>query len=219
MAAVLSISLWIALATVVPGLVTIAVLYGVVLIIDPSLMQAALPGIDKLGEWALSGAAITIMILTQALGILLEGLLIRRKWLGPDTCEITIPRGVDPCGLLSFTLEPYAEYHGLYLLLAELWDTEDAHGHLQRALAQFFLTINTMISFAAGIVAIPLIMWHGQWNNLLPGIVCVGAIAACLLVSYRVACIRFEVMAKALWAARRRRLHREKTPTAQPVTG
>ena len=219
MAAVLSISLWIALATVVPGLVTIAVLYGVVLIVDPSLLQAALPGIDKLGEWVLSGAAITIMILTQALGILLEGLLIRRQWLGSDTRKITIPPGVDPCGLLSFTLEPYAEYQGLYLLLAELWDTEDAHGHLQRALAQFFLTINTMIAFAAGIVATPLIMWHGQWNNLLPGIVYVGAIAACLLVSYRVACIRFEVMAKALWAARRRRLQREKIPTAQPVAG
>jgi hypothetical protein len=219
MAAVLSISLWIALTTVVPGLVTIAVLYGVLLVVDPSLLQATLPGIDKLGEWVLSGAAITIMILTQALGILLEGLLVRRHWLGPKTRGITIPPGVDPRGLLSFSLEPYSEYEGLYLLLAELRDTEDVHGHLQRALAQFFLTINTMISFSAGIVAIPLFMWRCQWNNLLPGVVCLRTVVGCLLVSYRVARIRFLVMAKALWAARRRRLHREKTPIAQPVAG
>lgn len=213
MAAFLGISLWIALATVVPGLVTIAVLYGAVAMASPSWFQSGFPAAASLGEWVYGGMAITVMVLTQALGILLEGILVRNHWLGPEQREIKIPQGIDPLGLTRFSLEPYAEYQGLYLLLAELRENEDTQGHLQRALAQFFLTNNTMISFTAGIAATLLVMWRAQGANIAMALAYVAVLAACLVVSYAVARIRFEVMAKALWAARRRRIE----PIAEPA--
>jgi hypothetical protein len=216
MQAFLGISVWIALATVLPGLVTIAVLYGAFALANPALLEAGVPAIEGLNEWVFGGLAITIMILTQALGILLEGLFIRNQWLGPAQRDIRIPEGIDPLGLTHFSLEPYAEYQGLYLLLAELREHEDAQGHLQRALAQFFLTNNTLISYASGIVATLLIGWYTAGSDTLMAQIYLAVLAVCLLVSFKVARIRFEVMAKALWAARRRRIEPEEE-TGQKV--
>jgi len=203
MAAFLGISLWIALATVVPGLVTIAALYGAFAATGTTGLEAH---VSLVGEWVPAGIAITVMILTQALGILLERILVRNQWLGPAKRPLAIPTGIDPCGVVEFTLEPYDEYKGLYLLLAELRDDEDSHGHLQRALAQFFLSNNTLVSFSTGLAATLLALWLEPTAHLLGGLIYVGAMAASLLVTFQVAKIRFEVMAKALWAARRRRL-------------
>ena len=203
MAAFLGISVWITLATVVPGLVTLAVVAGAaefVLGVPPDVIVGT--SFFK-SEWVDGGVAITTMLLTQALGILLEKLLVDRHWLGARRVHVRVPAGIDPGGLAEFTLEPYAEYQGIYLLLAELQEHEDAQGHLQRALAQFFLTNNTLVAFAAGIAASVGFMLHSGLTA--PGVAYVAALALCLGVSFRVARIRFLVMAKALWAARRRR--------------
>jgi len=204
MAAFLGISLWIALVTVVPGLVTIAALYGALAATGMAGPEAHL---SLAGEWVPAAIAITVMILTQALGILLERVLFNHRWLGPAQRAVTIPPGIDPDGAVEFTLAPYDEYKGLfYLLLAELRDDEDAYGHLQRALAQFSLSNNTLVSFTAGIFATLLALWLVPTANVSGGLIYAGALAVCLLVSFQVAKIRFEVMAKALWAERRRRL-------------
>lgn len=204
MGAFLGISLWVALATVVPGLVTIAALYGALTIAGYHLASAGFHDSD----WVWSGVAVAVMVLTQAMGILWERFLIARRLLGPERRPLRILGGIDPHGTRHVLLRPYSEYAGLYLLLAELREGEDVQGHLQRALAQFFLTNNTMVSFMLGVgVSLgcviadvapqrePLLWWY------------TAALMACLLISYKVLCIRFEVMGKALWAARRRRLH------------
>ncbi len=134
---------------------------------------------------------------------------MRKRWFGPISKDVEIPQGIDPLGVTKFTLEPYAEYQGLYLLLAELREKEDSQGHLQRALAQFFLTNNTMVSFAAGFIFTVVLLFQNNSRDLyhlLRGSAYLMALIACLIVSYCVARIRFEVMAKALWAARRRRI-------------
>lgn len=148
MAAFLGISVWIALATVVPGLVTIAVLFMGIAILCPGTITNLATDLKGMNEWVYAGGAITIMVLTQSIGILTEGLFVRKQWFGPMSTEVNVPTGIDPLGVTKFTLEPYAEYQGLYLLLTELREKEDSQGHLQRALAQFFLTNNTMVSFA-----------------------------------------------------------------------
>ena len=203
MAAFLGISLWITLATVVPGLVTLAVLAGAAELVLGLPPASVIETSFFKSEWVDGGVAITAMLLTQALGILLEKVLVDRHWLGATRVHVRIPAGIDPMGLKEFTLEPYAEYQGIYLLLAELQEHEDSQGHLQRALAQFFLTNNTLVAFAAGIVASFAFMQ--QSGVTAGGVVYVLVLALCLLVSFRVARIRFGVMAKALWAARRRR--------------
>jgi hypothetical protein len=204
----LGISLWIALATVIPGLVTIAVIFGAIFIITPEILVQDLKIIPFANDWVWAGLAITTMILTQALGILLEGILVSRRWLGPETREIKIPEGIDPHGETKINLKPYFEYQGLYILLAELREDEDTQGHLKRALAQFFLTNNTLVSFTIGIIVGFSIIIIGpgiRINTILKAVIYAIALGSFLLVSYKVAIIRFEVMAKALWAARRRR--------------
>lgn len=206
MAAFLGISLWIALATVAPGLVTMAAVYGAFALISPSSIGSYIADLKGFNEWVYAGAAITTMVLTQFVGILLEGILVHQHCLGPLKKEVEVPEGIDPCGLTKFSLEPYSEYDGLYLLLAELRENEDSQGHLQRAIAQFFLTNNMMVSFTGGILAAILMMWYAEKPNLTAGFIYIWALTVCIMVTYTVARIRFVVMAKALWAARRRRL-------------
>lgn len=205
MAAFLGISVWISLATIVPGLITIATVGGAFVIISPATLDALIYDLEGLNEWSYAGLAITVMVMTQAFGILLEKVLISRHWLGPQKKEIDIPPGIDPLGENSFTLRPYYEYMGLYLLLAELQENEDTQGHLQRALAQFFLTNNSLVSFGAGIATGLALLWHTRTANVASAVSYVCLLAICLIISYLVERIRFEVMTKALWAARRRR--------------
>ena len=205
MAAFLGISVWITLATIVPGLITIATIGGALVVINPVFLDAIICDLKGLSEWSYAGLAITIMVMTQAVGILLEKILISRRWLGPQEKVIDIPSGIDPLGETCFTLRPYYEYQGLYLLLAELQENEDTQGHLQRALAQFFLTNNSLVSLGAGIAVSLALLWHSAAAHTGAGVVYVVLLTLCLLVSFLVERIRFEVMAKALWAARRRR--------------
>lgn len=206
MAAFLGISVWVALATVIPGLITIAVLFGACLVVDPALLNQSAAGAPVMSDWGFPAIAIAVMILTQAFGILLEAQLVDRGWLGPASKEIDIPSGIDPCGMTRFSLEPYKEYRGVYLLLAELRETEDTQGHLQRQIAQFFLTNNSIVSFVAGILVTGLLLWHVYPDRTGSAVAYIVALLVFLLISFRVARIRFEVMAKALWAARRRRI-------------
>jgi uncharacterized membrane protein YdcZ (DUF606 family) len=216
MAAFLGISVWIALATVIPGLVTIAVLFLAIAIMNPDTVMKFATDLKGMSEWVYAGGAITIMVLTQSIGILVEKLFVRKWWYGPRSTEVEVPEGIDPLGATKFTLKPYAEYRGLYLLLAELREKEDSQGHLQRALAQFFLTNNTMVSFAGGLIFTVILLFQKDardLNHILRATAYLMTLLACLGVSYLVARIRFEVMAKALWAARRRRITSpEKTP-------
>ena len=150
MTAFLGISVWITLATVIPGLMTIAAVSGAFLLISPYISGW---GIDKeLVGWSTPAFLITVMVLTQTTGILLENIQVNNHLLGRKEFEVTIPAGIDPLGETSITIRPYDEYRGLYLLLAELRNDEDSQGHLQRCIAQFFLTTNSIISFVAGII-------------------------------------------------------------------
>jgi len=178
---------------------------GALVIINPDALKALFHDLKGLNEWSYAGLAITIMVMTQAFGILLEKLLITRRWLGPHKKEIEIPPGIDPLGQTSFTLHPYYEYQGLYLLLAELQDNEDTQGHLQRAVAQFFLTNNSLVSFGVGIATALALLCYSAAANGFAAYIYIILLILCLLISFLVGRIRFEVMAKALWAARRRR--------------
>ena len=202
MAGLVGITLWIVLATVFPGFVTITVLFGAVVIVSPELLQNGLTiaGIDS--EWLWLSVAITIMILTQAIGILLEELLVKMHWLGSRKKKIKCPPGLGMKGNKEFILTPYVEYQGLYILIAKLIESEDSQGHLKRALAQFFLTNNTLVSFFVGIIA-TLVLSVQQSNGISAGaIIYIFMLLVCLVISYFVAVIRFDVMAKSLWAVR-----------------
>jgi hypothetical protein len=147
------------------------------------------------------------MVLTQAFGILLEDLLVSKHWLGAEVETIELSDRVDPRGESRVRISPYSEYKGLYILLAEIGEGEDTQGHLQRALAQFFLSVNTLVSYSSGI-AFSLIVF-----SLCPSTPALGRLAAyvgvlvlCVVATHRVAVSRFRIVARSLWATRRRRI-------------
>jgi hypothetical protein len=203
--AFLGVSLWVALATVVPGLVTIACICGAYLATHEGL---ALP-LEGTNEWVLSSVAITVMVLTQGVGILLEELLVRLRGYGRTELTLHIPAGIDGPEKKTVEVKPYEEYGGIYLLLAELGPDEDAQGHLKRALAQFFLTNNTLVSFTVGAALTLVFRAVGKGDTAAAsrvGVAYAVVMIVLLLVSYCVARIRFRVMAKSIWAARRKRI-------------
>lgn len=205
MSAFLSISLWVALATIIPGLVTMASLYGAFYIFLASYPGSLSMQVLDTNNWILCAAAATVMVLTQALGILLEEVLVKWRLLGPESLDIEIPKGIDPRGETSITIKPYYEYQGVYILLSELRENEDTQGHLKRVLAQFFLTNNTLISFMSGIVLMMVLVLYKP-AIVTQGFIYATSLLVCLVISFNVARIRFMVMAKSLWAARRRRI-------------
>jgi hypothetical protein len=195
MGALFTVSYWIVLVTVIPGTVTIATVTGAFAFIDPALLKRSSIGFMGSEDWLAIPVAVTIMILTQSLGILLEEVLISRKWLGRKKVA---PQDID-C---------YEEYDQLYHHLAEMKKDDDAHGHLRRAITQFFLTLNTLVSFLVGMsvaLAIAFFERHQSGTIYKPAGIYLALMGGCFLVSYLVARIRFREMARSIWTARQRK--------------
>lgn len=198
----LSISLWIALTTIVPGMMTIATVFGAIEISGPEKIFLEETALNDNFIWL--SISIGIMIITQAFGILLEMLLIKYHLYGKKSneIEIKIPKGVVSNNLETNKINPYIEYDCLYLLIVKLRENEDSQGHLKRCVSQFFLSNNSLISFIAGILtSIILMVVYRRFCDTNSWIYLVGLILL-LFTSYRVARIRFQVMAKAIWATR-----------------
>lgn len=199
MGAFFSISFWIALATVIPGFIAAGVLY---LCIAAAGLDIAFPESD----WAALGILIGIMVLTQAFGILLEEVLVRFRLLGTPEQTFFVPDPARTGDVLRVAIEPYEQYRVVYGLLVQLGKDEDPHGHLERALVQFFLTNNSLVAFGGGaLMAFALALGatpaQGSSGLVLIGLGCL----VCLAVSYRVAAIRFRVVAESVWALRKLR--------------
>lgn len=90
-------------------------------------------------EWVIAGLAVTAMVLTQAMGITLEALLVKRRSF-PGCRSVRVPEDFGPA--TETEMDAYKQYERLYILLARLEEDEDTQGNMKRASAQFFLTNN-----------------------------------------------------------------------------
>ena len=197
MNALTGISLWIALVTVIPGLVTLTVILGAIQLAAPDILAPYISEPQQISSWIWFAIAVTIMVLTQALGIILEEILVTFKLLGKD---FKINKGLPNEKKYSV----YEQHGRLYFLLARLNSEDDAHGHLQRTIAQYFLTNNTLTSFVIGVVITFILALHpngaGISNEVILYLV---FLVLCILLSYTVAVIRFREMAKSIWAVKK----------------
>lgn len=198
MGALFTVSYWITLVTVIPGFITIATVYGAVAFVDSDLQSAINLQISTTSEFVIIAIFILAMVFTQMAGILLEEILIRKKWLGRKKIE-------------PYSILPYEEYSELYIMLARLKEKDDSQGHLRRSVVQFFMTINTMVAITLGIVTLIILSFLlliGQEAaafgrpQLLNATVYSGFMVILLLIAYQVARIRFREMARSLWATR-----------------
>lgn len=189
MGALFTVSYWITLVTVLPGLITIATIYGGVAFVNHDESEVLHAFLLGLSDWILIPIVITIIILNQALGILVEEGLIRFRLLGRNE-------------IVPHSINPYDQYSKLYFLLAKIGKDDDPHGHLRRTIAQFFLTVNTLVSFTAGILT-ALVILAISGKSLTSAIVYSALMLICLMISYPVAIIRFREMARSIWASDR----------------
>lgn len=199
MGAFFSISFWIALATVIPGFMTVGVLH---LCIAAAGLEYSIVETDSV----VIGVVVAIMVLTQASGILLEEFLIRFQLLGSDEQHFSVPDPRRTGEVLQVAINPYKQYDVIYGLLVQLGRDEDPHRHLERALAQFFLTNNSLVAFGLGsLLAFGLVFGVAPVERS-GALVSIGiGCLICLVVSHRVAVIRFRVVAESVWALRKLR--------------
>lgn len=191
-----SLSLWIILATVIPGFVTIACL---LLILK---WVYALPEINfaGTGDLELAAFAISIMLITQLAGMLLEKGMLRfytspREKIKPEDSPLTQELGLD---VQSYT--PAKEYRQLYLVLAAMRSSDDPHGHVERTAAQFFMTNNMLAScFIAMLVLVFMSGVMPYTPRVLPA---GGALLVLCLLTFFATRIRFSTMCRSIWVAR-----------------
>jgi hypothetical protein len=200
--ALTGISVWITLVIVIPGLVTVSTIFGAFKVSAPVILDRYAESPAQLSAWFWTAIVVTIMILTQTFGILLEEILVRNRLLGR---YFIINKGKETEERHSV----YEQYEHLYFLLADLRPDEDNQGHLQRAIALFFLTNNTLISFSVGIV-VSIILYKffaiskepSDWYHT---IIYISFLFILLILSYMVGVIRFKEMAKSIYSTKRAR--------------
>ena len=200
MGAFTGISIWITLVVVIPGLVTVSAIFGAFKVSAPVILDRYAESPAQLSTWFWTAIIVTVMILTQTLGILLEEILVRNRLLGRN---FVINKGKKNEKIISV----YEQFEGLYFLLAALRPDEDTQGHLQRTIAQFFLTNNTLISFSVGII-VSIILYRyfaiaKEPSDFYHTIIYISFLLFMLIVSYVVAVIRFREMAKSIYSTKK----------------
>lgn len=196
----LGFSLWIALVTVIPGLITIASVAGAVWIFVPEI--AGTVGVLENQLFALAVVA-AIMLVTQSIGITLESLLTEYRLLGHESVEIPSEVAGEPT-----EVDPYEQYKLLYFTLVSMGPEDDPNSHVERAVAQFFLSNNALVAFGTGLVTtFGLASWSALTGTLTgpvlwSAVAYVIGLAVFLIAVYHITRIRFRVMTKAVWTLR-----------------
>ena len=152
-----SLTIWIVLSTIIPGLITITCL----LILTNWVFLEYAIDVTQLQNWGGFAIAVTIMVITQTLGILNE------KWL-----ERTFPLTITGFDITKNPLEPIEipaknEYKSLYCIVSRLTDKDDAHGHIQRIIAQFFLSANNLVSYSISAIVLFVLLFLSSEINVL----------------------------------------------------
>jgi hypothetical protein len=68
-----------------------AAIYGAYALISPLSIGSSISDLKGFNEWVYAGAAITVMVLTLSVGILLERIPVYRHLLGPLKREVGAP--------------------------------------------------------------------------------------------------------------------------------
>ncbi len=219
MTALFGISLWITLATVLPGLVTIFLLLTSFAVLQPTLLDSVV--LTRLLETNLGtlAGAVTVMIFTQMLGILVERVWTRFPLYGPTMREIDQFRSFEADQTEKDRINVYDVYRRGYNLLAVFGRDDDVHGHIKRVLAQFFLTNNVMTAVMIAL-AVSIAICVAD-RTLLTG-VAIGYFCVLVLllgIAWFAGGIRIKTMAIALRVARMKYEAAEREQQARSGTG
>lgn len=180
-----------------------ACLYGAAEIVNPGAIENYLLTVPADLDWLYSSLAVSAIVLTKTIGILVENFLVSKRCLGPEIKKTAIDKDFDSYGETHILLNAYTEFEDRHLLLDIPGRCEADYGRLKCVLAKFFLANNTLASFALGIAfAIVNFVINPSWHALGRSIEYAGVMGVCLVVGYKIAVMRFNVLARSIWAAR-----------------
>jgi hypothetical protein len=192
-----SLTLWIVLATIIPGLITIACLLVIINwvfqipLIDPALFS----------NWYGFSFAVAIMVITQTLGIVQEKIFKSMKIFSKASNKIEIISINKVLLTKDEEIDSEEEYDHLYYVLSILQNEYDKHGHVQRIAGQFFLTMNNLISYIIGLIVMAALLSIYQYNDR----VLIFSIILIVLyfLTFLVMKIRFRTLVKSIWITRK----------------
>lgn len=184
-----SLTIWIVLATVIPGFITIACLYLIFSWVFPG-EQLPLPALNN---WIGVSLGVSIMIITQTFGILQEKMF---ESIG------MLPKEIDSIATGKIATAPI--YEQLYSVLAGLQKEDDAHGHVQRVIGQYFLTVNNLVAYLLSIIVmmVVLILKPELYNLRVVGFTLVMVLL--YVFTYFVMRVRFKGMIQSVWVLQNR---------------
>ncbi len=200
-----SLTLWIILAIVMPGLVTISCLLVIFQWVYPEVGHSFYA--IAMNSWYEFSFIIAIMIVTQVVGIVQEQILNGLK-LFPSQVELSAGavKLAKKLKIKAKRINPSEEYGLLYMVLAMLQPDDDKHGHIQRVAGQFFLTVNCMASYLIGaLVALAMAIRHGMTSETVMFLI---AMLILYVFTFKAMQVRFTSLVSSLWIARHIALRR-----------
>lgn len=200
-----SLTLWIILATVMPGLVTISCLLVIFRWVYPEVGDSFYA--MTMNSWYEFSFVVAIMIVTQVVGIVQEQIFNGLK-LFPRQVELSAGavKLAKKLKIKAKRINPSEEYGLLYMVLSMLQPDDDKHGHIQRVAGQFFLTVNCMASYLIGaLVALAMAIRHGMTSEAVMFLI---AMLILYVFTFKAMQVRFTSLVSSLWIARHIALRR-----------
>lgn len=206
-----SMTIWIVLSTIVPGLISIACVSVIIYFIFPDYAV----NISNLNEWIMLSLCVFIMILNQFLGILLEKTLIYLKMMPSridydSTIELFKKNGnkskneLLSLNNIKWEIDTNQIYSNIYFIISQMKPDDDAYGHVQRIISQYFLTNNTIVPFLGSSVFILIHLYLCGYYQISTTktieIILLFIMVLLSLISYFTARIRFCSMIKCLYS-------------------
>lgn len=146
-----SFSLWIVLASIAPGLVTIASIAVMMYFVDPELFLAYIWLFDGSSEWIMLAVAILIMVMTQSIGILQQKIFRNAGIYKEKTDEISME---------SFRNKIYYTS----LMMDKEYKTDKT---IERIAAQFYLSNNILVSFDIALMTGIFLILYQPFSSLI----------------------------------------------------
>jgi hypothetical protein len=135
------------------------------------------------------------MVITQTLGISVEYLISK-----------TFPKKVKVTDIKTLTekeIDAAKYYNSLYSLISVFKEEDDRHGHIQRIVSQYFLTLNSLVSFTIGLISALILYFSAQCNaGLIRFLAYMIVMVLLLVITFMALRIRYKAMIICLWSVR-----------------
>jgi hypothetical protein len=187
-----SLTIWIVLATIIPGLITVACIFIIINWVFPlySIVYS------QFNNWCGFSIIVAVMVVTQTLGILLGRILNKtypKKTVGFKIANSTVE---------EVEIDTKDVFRSLYCVISNFKEEDDKHGHIQRIIGQYFLTLNSLVSYLLGFFIVIGLLFTPKGTYTIRVIIFLSGMISLGVLTYITLRIRYCVLIESLWSIR-----------------